>query len=71
MDEVGQYLTDLPEERIARYRLMGANARKCAEDAISPEVREAYTAVARSWETMATEYERTQDAIGNARTRVL
>jgi len=31
MVRVGQYLTDLPEERIANYRLMAANAREAAE----------------------------------------
>src|ERR1700682_3518808 len=40
------YLTDLPKDRIAKYRLMAAQARKA-------EISEAYMVVATAWETMA------------------
>jgi hypothetical protein len=65
--EMGQYLTDLPEERIAKFRLMAAHARQCGDNARSPEVANAHIAIAMAWETMAVEYERTHDAISPSR----
>jgi hypothetical protein len=56
---MGQFLTDLPEERIAKYRLMAAHAHESARTAISPEVRSAYTAMAATWEVLIKEYEHT------------
>ena len=52
---VGPYLTDLPEERIARYRLMAANAREAAHNSTTTEAIEIYMAIATAWETMAVE----------------
>ena len=49
---------DLPYERLAQYRLMAAQAHGRATDAVSPEVREFYVAIAEAWEVMATEVER-------------
>ena len=62
MVRVGQYLTDLPEERIANYRLMAANAREAAHNSKTSEAAEIYMAIATAWETMAVEMEHIQDA---------
>jgi hypothetical protein len=58
MAHVGQYLTDMPEERLAKYRLMATHAHESARASITPEARNAYIAIARSWETLAEEVER-------------
>ncbi len=65
MVHVGQYLTDLPEERLAKYRLMAAHAHDAARAAASPEARNAYIAIARSWESLADEMERVLEANSN------
>ena len=47
------FLNDLPEERIAKYGLMAAQARKAAHNAKTSELREGYMAMAAAWEAMA------------------
>ena len=59
---MNQYLTDLPEERIAKYRLMAANAREAAHNSTTPEAAEIYIAIATAWETMAVEMQHIEDA---------
>ena len=48
------YLTDLPKDRIAKYRLMAAQARKA-------EISEAYMVVATAWETMAVDLQHVEE----------
>ena len=55
MEDVGNYLTDLPEERIVKYRLMAATARDAAHNCKTTEAIEIYMAIASAWETMAVE----------------
>ncbi len=52
-----EFLSDLPEERFAKYRTLAAQARNAAHNAVSREVREAYMSIATAWETMAIEFE--------------
>ncbi len=59
---MGQYLTDLPEERLAKYRLMAAHAHESARAAESPEARNAFIAIASSWDSLAEEMERVLEA---------
>ena len=60
---MGQFLTDLPEERIAKYRLLAAHAHESARTAKSPEVKTAYMTMAVAWETLISEYERALDGM--------
>ncbi len=57
-----QYLTDLPEERIAKYRSMAATARESAFNATSQEVIDIFMAVATAWEALAVELEHIDQA---------
>ncbi len=52
-----EFLSDLPEERFAKYRTLAAQARNAAHNAVSREAREAYMSIATAWETMAIEFE--------------
>lgn len=52
---MGEYLTDLAWERLAKYEQMAAHAHKCAVTAESPEVRDFYIGVAMTWEALASE----------------
>ena len=56
-----EYLTDLPEERIAKYRMLAAQARKAAHNAKTSEISEAYMAVATAWETMALDLQHVEE----------
>jgi len=56
-----EYLTNLPEERVAKYRLMAANARERALNSTTPEATEIYMAVATAWEAMAVELQHTEE----------
>ena len=58
-----EYLTNLPEERVAKYRLMAANAREQAHNSKTPEATEIYMAMATAWETMAVEMQHAQEAM--------
>ena len=58
-----EYLTNLPEERVAKYRLMAANAREQAHNSKTAEAIEIYMAVAAAWETMAVELQHAQEAL--------
>jgi hypothetical protein len=58
-----QYLTALPEERVAKYRLMAANAREQAHNSKTAEAIEIYMAVAAAWETMAVELQHAEEAL--------
>src|SRR6266446_2898245 len=55
--KVGEYLTDLPWERLANCRQRAAHAHKCAAAAEFPEVRDFYISIAMAWETLASEIE--------------
>jgi hypothetical protein len=57
-----EYPTELPEERIAKYRLMAANAREQAHNSTTQEATEIYMAIATAWETMAVEMQHAQEA---------
>jgi hypothetical protein len=56
-----EYLTDLPEERIAKYRLLAAQARNAAHNAKTSEISEAYMAVGTAWETMAVDLQHVEE----------
>ena len=56
--QVGEYLTDLPWERLANCRQRAAHAHERARRAITPEVRDFYISIAMAWETLASEIER-------------
>jgi hypothetical protein len=58
-----EYLTNLPEERVAKYRLMAAKAREQAHNSKTAEAIEIYMAVATAWETMAVELQHAQEAM--------
>ena len=58
-----EYLTDLPEERIAKYRLMAANARAQAHNSTTQEATEMYMATAAALEAMAVELQHAQEAM--------
>ena len=60
-----EYLTDLPEERFAKYRWLAAHARNAAHNAVTPEAREAYMSIATAWETMAAEFEHARQHLFN------
>jgi len=55
------YLTNLPEERMARYRLMAANARDRAHNCKTKEAADTFMAVAAAWETMAVELQHSEE----------
>ena len=59
---MGQYLTDLPEERIAKYRRMATEARESARKAQTTETSNAYMDLATAWETMAVDLEHAEEA---------
>jgi hypothetical protein len=59
---VGEYLTDLPWERLANCRQRAAHAHECARRAIAPEVRDFYISIAMAWETLASEIEQKAEA---------
>jgi len=50
---MGQSLTDLAWEQLAKYEQMSAHARKCAATVESREEREYFIEVARQWEGLA------------------
>ena len=56
-----KYLADSPKDRIAKYRLMAAQARKAAHNAKTSEIREAYMVVAAAWETMAVDLQHVEE----------
>ena len=56
---MADYLTDLPDERVAKYRFMATRAREFANVAQAPDVRDAYVAIAMAWEVMAIELQAT------------
>ena len=58
------FLTDLPEERIAKYRLMAAQARKAARNAKTSELSEGYMAMAAAWEAMAVDLQHVPGSSG-------
>jgi hypothetical protein len=60
---MAQYLTDLPEERIAKYRLMAVAARKAAYNCKPAEAVEMYMAVASAWDIRAAELEHDEQGI--------
>jgi hypothetical protein len=60
---MSEYSDLLPQERIAKYRTMAANARESADNAAAAEVKDAYTAIAMTWEAMAIEFERAHDGL--------
>jgi len=60
---MAQYLTDLPEERIAKYRLMAVAARKAAYNCKPAEAVEMYMAVASAWDVIASELEHDEQGI--------
>ncbi len=62
MEHVGQYLTGLPEERIAKYPLMAAKSREAVHNSQTQEAIEIYMAVATAWETMAVELQHAEEA---------
>jgi hypothetical protein len=62
MARVGQYLTDLPEERLAKYLEMAQHAHELAKTATAPEARNTYIAMARVWETLVEETKRILEA---------
>ncbi len=66
---MGQYLTDWPEERIAKYRRMAADARESAYNARTIEICNAYMDLATAWETMAVDLEHAEEAKQHVRGR--
>ena len=56
-----EHLTDLPKDRIVKYRLMAAQARKAAHNARTSEISEAYMVVATAWETMAVDLQHVEE----------
>ena len=60
---MAQYLADLPEERIAKYRLMAATARNAAFNCKSAEAVEMYMAVASAWDVIAAELDHDEQRI--------
>ena len=61
------FLTDLPEERIAKYRLLAAQARRAAYNSKTQEANNAYMAIATAWETMAIEFEHARQHLADIR----
>jgi hypothetical protein len=59
---MGLYLTDLPEERIAKYRRKAADARESAYNAQTIENSNAYMELAAAWEAMAVDLEHSEQA---------
>jgi hypothetical protein len=57
---MGLYLTDLPEERIAKYRHNAADARESAYNAQTIENSNAYMELAAAWEAMAVDLEHSE-----------
>jgi len=58
---MGQYLTNSPVERLARYVEMAASARNSAASAKSKEARDIYLSIAQMWDTLAIEIEQMPD----------
>jgi len=56
--------SDMPEDRIAQYRLKAALARKSAFNNEKSDIVESFMALARAWETMAVELEHAEEAKG-------
>ena len=56
-----KYLADSPKDRIAKYRLMAAQARKAAHNAKTSEISEAYMVVAAAWEAMAVDVQHVEE----------
>ena len=54
---MGQYLTNSPIERFARYIEMAAVARRSAASAKTKEARDIYLSIAQMWDTLASEVE--------------
>jgi hypothetical protein len=54
--------TDLPEQRLAKYRRMAAQTRESAYNSRTTENRDAYMDLATAWETMAVDLEHTEEA---------
>ena len=58
---MGQYLTNSPIERFARYIEMAAVARRSAASAKTKEARDIYLSIAQMWDTLALEVEQSPD----------
>jgi len=58
---MGQYLTNSPVERFARYIEMAAVARRSAASAKTKEARDIYLSIAQMWDTLASEVEQSPD----------
>ena len=58
---MGQYLTNSPIERLARYIEMAAVARRSAASAKTKEARDIYLSIAQMWDTLALEVEQSPD----------
>ena len=58
---MGQYLTNSPIERFARYIEMAAVARRYAASAKTKEARDIYLSIAQMWDTLASEVEQSPD----------
>ena len=58
---MGQYLTNSPIERLARYIEMAAVARRSAAAAKTKEARDIYLSIAQMWDTLASEIEHAPD----------
>ncbi len=56
-----EYLTDSPDERIAKYRSMAAEARESAYNAKTQESCDAYMAIAAAWDDMAVELQHAEE----------
>ena len=49
---------ETPQERLARYRRLADEARRDAERSQTQELRELYALLARRWDTLADDFER-------------
>jgi len=58
---VGRYLEEFVQERIAKYRELGEQARNSALNAKAPEAIDMYMAMAAAWEHLAVELQHLND----------
>ena len=64
VSKMEQFPPDVPEDRISKYRLKAALARKSAFNSEKSDIVESFMALARAWETMALELEHAEEAKG-------
>ena len=64
---VGRYLEDFVQERIAKYRELGAQARNAALNAKAQEAIDMYMAMAAAWEHLAVELQHLNDMAPNGK----